>query len=180
MTRRNLRWLIAAFVVTYVWFWSTPLGVYKQPEYVRAAMEHSARGATVPPSDTIAYLFLIAILTSAIGMFFFHKWAWWLLAIATLASVALSPLMGVAVTGPYDGTVGFISALLNGALLVAAMRPPVAVAHEETVAVFETTNVDEAKAVQTVLQEAGIEATTRVVVRQEEAIVAKDVLELGN
>ena len=180
MTRRNLRWLIAAFVVTYVWFWSMPSGVYKQPDYVRVAMEHSGRGSTIPPSDTTAYLFLIAILASAIGMFFFYKWGWWLLAITTLASVALSPLMGVIVTGPYDGTVGFLSALLNGALLVAAMRPPVVVAHEETVAVFETTNADDAKAVQMVLQDAGIEATTRVVVRHEEAIVAKDVLELGN
>ena len=179
MTGKRFRWLVVAFAVLYVWWWSLPFSPYMHSESLRAALEHNGQGAIVPPNNTTGYLFLFATLAAVAGLFFYQAWARTLLLITTIASVAFSTLGGIAVVGPFDGTLGYASTLLNGVVLAAAYRKP-AVAEDDAVTVYETADPATLPAVHSLLHDAGIESAAKLTVRRSDAVVAKDVMELGS
>jgi hypothetical protein len=218
--RTRFRALVVAWALLYGWWTALPYTAWKQPEAVREALQYSGRGALLPPSELVADLFVIGALAAAIGLLFFRRWGRMLLAGTTLVSVMHAPLAGVGVSGPVDGTVGFVMTLLNGALLALAyaspvardftatadapieQEPPTAPDDEELVTVFETSDGALVPVIHSLLQSAGIEFRTdsealqdlidggrlagynaatggvRFRVRQSDALLAKDVLEL--
>lgn len=191
MTASRFRWLVGAWVVLYGWWWGMPSRVYKESEAVLAAMEHAGKGAILPPSDALANAFLIVTLAVAIGLVLFQPWARWTLLAITVVSVVLSPLNGVMVTGPFDGTLGYASTLLHGLVLAGAWSEPVSrrfgarrteaepLPESELVPVLETSDPAAVPAIHARLAEAGVVGAVTFMVRREDVIVAKDVLELA-
>lgn len=127
MQATSFRTLIVVWMVLHVWWFSLPLGAYKQPAYVLEAIEHSGRGAAIPSSDALAYGTLAAIVTAAVGMLAWQRWARRLFLGTIVATVALQPFQGVAVLEPFDGFLGSIVTLLEGAIIAAAFWSPLAV-----------------------------------------------------
>ena len=182
MTRGRFRGLVVAWALVSVWWSTLPYSAYKQPQVVREALEHAARGAIVPPTDTLADLSLAAVLLAAAGLLFFQRWGRALLVLTTLFSLVLSPLGGVMVSGPFDGTLGFVLTLLTGALIALAYWSPVAAEFvkrrdedlaaitddmasepepdEQLVTVYETSNATVVPVIHSLLQSADIEYTT--------------------
>ena len=181
MTSTRLRWLVLAWVAAYVWWWSFPYGAFRETAAAKAALEHSGQGAIIPPSETIGFLFLFGVLASATGLFFQQRWGRWALIATTLTSIVLGPFMGIGVFTPFDGTIGYISALLQGAVLAASMRTPAPSREDEgaSVTVYETTDPAKTPVVHSLLHNAGIATAAKFTVQPSDAIVAKDVLELN-
>ena len=197
MSTRWYRIAIVVWAFLYAWWSTLPWSIHKQGAIVRAAMEHSGRGAIIPPSDTIANALLLATVIAAGGLFFFRAWARVLLVVTTAGSVALSPFLGVGVSGPVDGTIGFLMTLLTGGLIAVVFWSPLAgrfVAANDPeeierfdvaslVAVYEAADPTTASAIRSLLTSAGIEYVIagggRFLVRSSDAAFAKDVIELG-
>ena len=187
MNATRYRIAVVIWILLDAWWSFLPLSAYKQPPVVRDAMEHAGRGAILPPSDTLADGFLLAMVVAAVGLFFFYRWGRKLFVVVTVVNLGISLLLGVGVTGPVDGTVGFFMTLLHGALVAWSFSPPIAQmfageaakADTEPVAIYETKDADAATRIHTLLASASIDYTSKVFVSPQDEVTAKDVLELG-
>ena len=203
----NARWYRVAVVVwalLYAWWSTLPFTAYKQSALVRAAMEeYHGRGAIIPLNDTFADFLLLVTVIAAGGLFFFRPWGRVLFVVTTAVSVVLTPFFGIAVAGPFDGALGFLMTLINGALLAIVFWSPVAgrfmasddfeesdAAGVETqlVTVYEAADRQTASVIGSLLASGGIEYITRgnppdggirFLVRRADELFAKDVIELG-
>jgi hypothetical protein len=184
MQTTSFRTLILVWMVLHVWWFSLPLSAYKQPAYVLEAIEHSGRGSAIPASDALAYGILATIVTAAAGMLVWQRWARRLFLGTIVVTVALQPFQGVAVLGPFDGFLGSVVTLLEGAIIAAAFWSPLAsrfsaerspsevgadgeeseiatpLKNEELLEVFEANDPGQVAVVSSVLRGAGIEFMT--------------------
>lgn len=148
MTASRFRGLVVAWALLNAWWVTLPPSAYAS-QAVREAMEHAGHGAMIAWNDTMTYLFVGALLVSAAGLALYLPWARWLFVATTVASVAVASLTGVSVSGPVDGTLGY---------LISSRRSP---ARRKRKSYNPATG------------------SVRFQVRRSDALRAKDVLELG-
>lgn len=196
MNATRYRIAVVVWYLIYAWWSVFPYSnAYKQPAFVRDAMQHIGRGAILPPSDWLADGFLLAMFAAAIGLFLFYRWGRTLFVATSILGVAVSFGSGVGVSGPIDGTIAYFMTLLHGALVALSFSPPIAQkftgeeakVEPELVAIHETAKTEAAEPIHSLLTSASIDYTSKTkegrvqfFVRPADEVTAKDVLQLSD
>lgn len=132
MTTSRFRLLVVSWFVVDLWRFAMPFGAYyKYPEYAHEAFRYSGRGALITPGENVWWAFVVAEFVAAIGLFGFYNWARHLLFITTLAHLAIRPFLGLGVSTPFVGMLGYGVVLLNGAIIAACYAKPLAEAFRQ-------------------------------------------------
>jgi hypothetical protein len=124
MTETRFRFLVIGWFLVYVWNFSLPS--HKQPPEIREALAYSARGAIMPPTANIAYLFLLVVIVTALGLLLFQPWARKLFVALLVVMIIVRALRGVAVGTALSATLSLIFTLLAGIIATLLYTGPVA------------------------------------------------------
>lgn len=120
----RFRLVLAASAILYVWVFS--ISYAKQPQEVREALAYAGRGAVLPVTATVPYLFLVAYLIATAGLLAWKNWARRLFLIVLVAGIIMRPLRGVSVSPPFNAFLGSIFGVLTGVILAVIYLPPLA------------------------------------------------------
>ena len=120
MTPRAFRALVVAWMILYLWWFSVPYGLHKQPSYVQEATTFAGRGALLPMTDGIAYPYALLALIASLGLLAIRNWARRLFVVLTALGLTLNLLVGVAVSGPFDSFLGSLLSICHGAVIAGA------------------------------------------------------------
>jgi hypothetical protein len=184
----RFRVVVVVWALLYIWWANLPYTAFEQPAAVQEALEFAGRGSVIAQSAITTNLFLAVTLVAAIGLLFLQAWARSVLVLVTVGALALTPLSGVVVAGPFDGTLRFIVILLNGALIAMVYWSRIAEAFgaedepvddDEPVTIAETSDGAVVPVIHALLADAEIEHTVVFQVRRSDALLAKDVIALG-
>lgn len=112
---------VTAFVLLLVWY-LLPLAFSPQEPRARVLLGMSGYNAILPPNliSIISFALILAQLVGLVGLWMLKLWGRWLLLLGVIGTVASSPFVGFAVVPPSGVLVGFLSTLLEGALLALA------------------------------------------------------------
>jgi hypothetical protein len=102
------------------------LSYAKEPQEVREALAYSGRSAVIPFTETVAYLFLAAYFTAAVGVLAWQNWARRLFLFVLVIGIILRALRGVSVAPPFSAFLGSIFGVLTGVIVALVYTPPLA------------------------------------------------------
>ena len=121
----TFRLLIAASVFLYLGWMVLPHLPREFTPEVQQLLEKSGYGGATWVTAQWFYLGLGgAKMLASLGLFLFLAWGRWLFLAATVAAIASVSFAGVSVASPLDGLVGFLAALVDGAILGLAFFSP--------------------------------------------------------
>lgn len=126
MTRvRLFQSLVVASLLAYGAFFLLPLAPVNHSSDVQALLEYAGYGGAISPSHPLIFIPIALLkIVASIGLILFLAWGRWLLLAHIAISLALIPFIGMAIYTPMDSMIGFISAMLDGALLMLCFTPP--------------------------------------------------------
>ena len=122
---RFFQLMVGASFLTYVIYFFLPFIPIDHDSDVQNLLGYSGYGNSIPPGHPFIYIpsFLLKTI-SAVGLFLFLSWGRWLLLAHMAISLVLAPFLGITILLPIDVTIGFLSALLDGALLMLCFTQP--------------------------------------------------------
>lgn len=126
MTRiRTFQLLVAASVLLYVYWVLLPHMARTFPPEVQQIISFGGYGGQPWVVDPRFYLSLgVAKLLASLGLVLFLSWGRWLFVAVSAIGLACVPFSGLSVGVPLDNLVGYLAALIDGAVLAISFSSP--------------------------------------------------------
>ena len=122
MAARRLRILIGIAIGLLIAWYFLPLIVPVHEPRMQALLGMAGYDAILPSEliYALSFALIVAQLVGLIGLWMLKSWGRWFLLAGVVGTVVSSPFVGVAVESPLGVFVGFLSTLLEGALVAIA------------------------------------------------------------
>ena len=126
MTRiRTFQLLVAASVLLYVYWLVLPHVARTLSPEVQQILSYEGFGGQPWAADPGFYLSLgVAKILASLALVLFLSWGRWLFVALTAIGLAFVPFSGLSVGAPLDNLVGYLAALVDGAILALAFSSP--------------------------------------------------------
>lgn len=122
---RFFQTLVGISLLAYGIFFLFPLLPINHSPAFQSLLEYSGYGGLIPPDHPFVYLPVALLkIVASFGLFLFLTWGRWLLLAHIAISMALVPFIGVIIYTPMDGLASYVSATIDGALLILCFTPP--------------------------------------------------------
>lgn len=126
MTTGRFRFLVLAYAMTYVWYFTLTDRAAKLPADIRKILEYSGYGAVLSGESILHYLPFIGAMAGCVGLLLYARWGRMLLLASIVGGIALIAFAGISITPAFDGFVGSIAGTLGAMVLALSFAPPIA------------------------------------------------------